>query len=275
MSVEDVAPDTLINGVRYKLKQCEVVYFEDEFGHSYYIDEEPVCGVTTLLGMGMPVEQGLLEYFKRTDKEVQEDILQDSQERGSNVHKAIESLLLGETVESAHFRRKKEKVSIAAFISWFETVMPTDIITEQVVAYVDDKMKFAGTLDLLCTINDKRWLIDFKTSPIHSRKNELQVVAYKKAIEQSTDEKIDACGILYLGTSHKGVRPKANAYGLLSSGFGWSFNTSDADFDDFRRAYDTAIYMNGGKYPTPPKVIQFPDKWKLLERKRKGVHNNE
>ena len=263
--------ETEINGVRYKLKQCEVAYFEDEFGHSYFIDDEPVAGVTTLLSMGMPMEQGLLEYFKRTDKEAQEDILSDAQERGSNVHQAIEALLLGETVEAKNFRRKRELQGIAAFIDFFEKVRPTDVVTEQVVAYIDDHMKFAGTLDLIATINGKRLIIDFKTSLIHSRKNELQVEAYRKAVEQSTDEQIDGCCLLYLGTAHKGMRPKMNDYGLLSSGFGWNFVQSTASFDDFKRAYDTALFMNNGKYPTPPKVTVYPDKWKLLERKRKEI----
>src|SRR5947209_86459 len=124
-----------VNGTRYALKQCEVIRFEDEFGHSYEIDGEPVAGVTTLLGMGMPIEQGLLEYFKRTDKETQEDILIDAQERGSNVHTAIERLLLGERIPSSGFRRRREKFGVAAFIDFFEKVQPSDVVSEQVVAY--------------------------------------------------------------------------------------------------------------------------------------------
>ncbi|CAB4132443.1 PD-(D/E)XK nuclease superfamily [uncultured Caudovirales phage] len=257
--------ETVINGKRWKLKQCEVIYFEDEFGHSYYINEEPVIGVTTILGMGMPVEQGLLEYFKRTDKDAQEDILTDAQERGSNVHGAIEALLLGEKVESKLYRRKREKLGIASFVDFFNKVHPTDVISEHVVAYMNEDVKFAGTLDLIATINGKRILIDFKTSAVHSKKNDLQVQAYKAAVEQSTDEKIDDCYVLYLGTSHKGTRPKADHNGIVNCGVGWNLVYSTGTFQDFGRAYRTALYMNDGKYPTPPKVVTFPDSWRLLE----------
>jgi|SRR5882724_2366434 len=259
--------ETAVNGVRYALKQCEVIRFEDEFGHSYRVNEEPVAGVTTLLTMGMPVEQGLLEYFKRTDKETQEDILLDAQDRGSNVHHAIETLLLGKAVESEALRRKREKLGVAAFVDFFDKMKPTNIISEQVVAYLKGDIKFAGTLDFIATINGHRILIDFKTSTAHSRKNELQVEAYKAAVEQSSDEKIDYCYLLYVGTSHKGSRPSVDDNGMLSTGIGWSLVRSGCTFNDFGLAYRMALFMNKGVYPKPPKSIVFPEKWKILERK--------
>lgn len=267
--MEHTDQSATINGIRYNLRQCEVIRYEDEFGHSYSIDGEPVAGVTTLLGMGMPVEQGLLEYFKRTDKETQEDILTDAQERGSNVHHAIERLLLGEDVPSDSFRRKREKFGVAAFVDFFQKMSPTNIVSEQVIAYLDDEMKFAGTLDFIATFGDKRILIDFKTSTAHSRKNELQVEAYRAAVEQSSDEKIDACYILYVGTSHKGSRPTKDSNGMLSTGIGWSLIKSESTFKDFQRAYDMALFMNKGVYPKPPTTVTFPEKWKILDRKRK------
>lgn len=259
--------ETAVNGVRYTLKQCEVIRFEDEFGHSYMINEEPVAGVTTLLSMGMPVEQGLLEYFKRTDKETQEEILLDAQDRGSNVHHAIETLLLGKTVESDQLRRKREKFGVAAFVDFFDKMKPTNIVSEQVVAYVKGDIKFAGTLDFIATINGKRILIDFKTSTAHSRKNELQVEAYKAAVEQSSNEKIDCCYLLYVGTSHKGSRPSVDNNGMLGTGVGWSLVRSECTFNDFGLAYRMALFMNKGVYPKPPKSVVFPEKWKILERK--------
>ena len=257
--------DVEVNGRKFKLRQCDVVRYEDEFGHSYTIDGEAVAGVTTLLSMGMPIESGLLEYFKRTDKETQEDILTDAQERGSNVHKAIEDLLNGIAVPSAVFTRRREKMGIEAFVHWFETVAPENVLSEQVVAYVKGDVRFAGTLDCLCTVKGKRLLIDFKTGTTASMKDKLQVQAYKVAIEQSTDEKIDACYVLYLGTSHKGTRASIDNNGLPSTGAGWSMVRSDLTFDNYLQAYDMALMMNGGKYPTPPKVVRFPEQWRILE----------
>jgi hypothetical protein len=257
-----------INGTKYKLRQCEVVRYEDEFGHSYMINGEPVAGVTTLLSMGTPAEQGLLEYFKRTDKETQEAILLDAQERGSNVHQSIELLLLGEPVASSALRRKREKLGVASFVDFFERVKPTNIVSEQVVAYLYEDYMFAGTLDFIATINGKRILIDFKTSATHSRKNELQVEAYKAAVEQSSNEKIDYCYVLYLGTTHKGTRTTLDSNDLPSTGAGWSLVRSTATFKDFILAYRMALFMNKGIYPKPPQAVVFPDKWKILEPKK-------
>lgn len=263
--------DTVVNGRKFKLAQCEVMRVEDEFGHSYSIDGEPVAGVTTLLSMGVPPEEGLLQYFKRVDRETQEDILLDAQQRGTNVHQAVEDLLNGISVPSAPFTRKREKLAIEAFVAWFEAMKPTDIVTEQVVAYIKRDVKFAGTLDCLCTIKGRRLLIDFKTSAVPSMKDKLQVQAYKAAIEQSTKEKIDDCYVLYLGTSHKGTRPGKHIDGLPTNGPGWSMVYSNLKFDDFMLAYDMALLVNGGEYPKPPKTIAFPEQWRILEGSRSAA----
>lgn len=251
----------------YKLKQTDVVRIEDEFGHSYEIDGQPVVGVTTILNLGVPADKGLIDYFKNNSREAQEDILVDAQERGTNVHKAIESLILGEKIDLTAFKREREKKGIAAFVDWYQKVSPTEMLPEQVVAYLEGDVKFAGTLDLICTINGKRILMDFKTSAVHSKKNCLQVEAYKTAYEQSTGETIDEAYILYLGTSHKGTRPK-DIDGMPSTGFGWSMVKSSDTFDDFLRAYDMAIWAEGG-YPQPPKKIVYPAFVKLNNKEEK------
>lgn len=249
----------------WKLKNGEVIRYETEFGHSYTIGGEPVVGVTTMLSMGVPPEPGLLEYWKRTDKDTQDSVLIDAQERGTNVHEAIESLLLGEKVHPKNLTREAEKRGVAAFLDFYLAVQPTDVITEQVVAYVDDKYKFAGTLDLIATINGKRILIDLKTSKVPSIKHSIQSIAYKHAVEQSTDEKIDDCYVLYLGTSHKGTRAKIDENGLPSTGLMWSLVKSTNTFRDVQLAYHMMLLVNNGKYPQPPKVVAYPEYWQLTK----------
>lgn len=257
---------TQVNSEKYKLKQCEVVRYEDEFGHSYTVNGEPVAGVTTLLGLGAPVEAGLLEYFKRTDKDAQEEILKDATERGSSVHKAIERLLLAQAVRSDEFIRPREKKGIAAFVDFFQKVQPTDCVSEQVVAYLKADIKFAGTLDFIATINGKRILVDFKTSASTSKKHDLQAIAYKEAVEQSTNEKIDACYVLYVGTNHKGTRSSIDENGLPTTGFGWNLVRATSTFQDFGHVYRLAILFNNGKYPSPPKVEAYPEQWQILTK---------
>jgi hypothetical protein len=253
----------------HTLKNTKLVYYADEFGHSYEIEGETVAGVTTLLSLGVPADAGLIEYYKRNDVDTQEAILADAQERGTNVHAAVEALLNGQKVESANYKRKHEKKAITAFVDWFQKVKPTNSLAERVVAFVGDKdkdgnkMRYAGTVDLITTIGGRRVLIDFKTSKVHSKKNSLQVQAYRKAVEESYDEKIDDCYILYLGTSHKGTRSK-DIDGMPSTGLGWSLIKSEDTFDDFKRAYDMALWASGG-YPKPPKVEVYPTEWGLQQ----------
>ena len=99
----------------------------------------------------------------------------------------------------------------------------------------------------------------------------MQVAAYKAAVEQSSDEKIDLCYVLYVGTSHKGTRPSIDDNGMLTTGVGWSFVRAKATFQDFGLAYRMALFMNNGVYPKPPKVVTFPEQWKILERKRQVI----
>lgn len=251
----------------YKLKQTDLVYLTDEFGHSYEINGEAVAGVTTILSLGVPADQGLIAFWKNMDADDQADILSDAQKRGSNVHKAIEQLLLGRKVKSEGFKRPREKRAITAFLDWYGKINPTDVKPEMVVAYIGTKeddtegMKFAGTVDLICTINGRRILIDFKTSAVLSKKNSLQVKAYAKAVEQSIGEEIDDCYVLYLGTKHTGTRPKM-IDDMPNTGFGWSMIKSEDTFDDFKRAYDMAIWCSGG-YPKPPKVEVYPKEWDI------------
>ena len=251
--------------VTYKLKQTEVTRYEDEFGHSYEVGGEPIIGVTTIVLLGVPAEAGLISWWKSKTPEESQEILEDAQERGSNVHQAIESLLFAQKAYPKDFRRKRERDAIEAFMDFFRTVQPTEYQTEQVIAFVDDKFKFAGTLDFVATIHGKRILIDFKTSKVHSKKNSLQVQAYKRGIEQSYEEKIDECYILYLGSAHKGMKVKTDDNGIPLSGKGWFIVKSNDTFEDFERAYDMALWLNDGKYPQPPKVQVYPEFWQLLE----------
>lgn len=253
----------------YTLKNTELVYYADEFGHSYEIKGEPVAGVTTLLSLGVPPDAGLLEYYKRNSIEDQEAILADAQERGTNVHQAIETLLLGGKINSADFKRQHEKKAITAFVDWYRKVNPTNVLPERVVAYIGGKdkdgnpLKFAGTVDLVATIGGRRLIIDFKTSKTPSKKNSLQVQAYREAFKQAYGEDIDDCYVLYLGTSHKGTRAK-EVDGMPTTGLGWCMIKSEDTFDDFKRAYNMALWVSGG-YPKPPKVAVYPTQWMLHE----------
>ncbi len=137
-------------------------------------------------------------------------------DKGSKVHKAIEDLLPeidskgtkpGKTI--AHNAKyinnssgQEEELSvqeydaIISFASWFNEVKPEVLLKE--VTVISTLHDYAGTADLICKIGDETWLIDFKTSANIWPEFELQLSAYKTAL-QEMGVKIDKMAILQVG----------------------------------------------------------------------------
>jgi hypothetical protein len=109
-------------------------------------------------------------------------------DKGGKVHQAIAVLLAGRTIgmEDAFENPttgEPEELSLAeweclmTFVAWFEEAKPEVIASEFTVW--NEYFRYAGTVDLLCRIKGRTWLIDFKTSPNIWPSMELQVSAYK------------------------------------------------------------------------------------------------
>ena len=111
---------------------------------------------------------------------------------GSNVHAAIEYLL--KTGKEPVISVDAELAGYMAFLEWADQHDFLAIETEHTV-YSD---KYAGTCDLICTLNGKKYLIDFKTSTMREGtaaypEHRFQVAAYRQ-----TDPTIEGTGVLYL-----------------------------------------------------------------------------
>lgn len=125
-----------------------------------------------------------------------ESLKQSAGDKGSRVHKAIEDLINGHELRlDAQFdgvEGKPEELSAdeyacaMSFVQWFESVKP-EIITAETTIF-SEKNNFAGTIDFICKIGDEKWIIDFKTSQYIWPEYELQLSAYKKAMEELTGE---------------------------------------------------------------------------------------
>jgi hypothetical protein len=154
---------------------------------------------------------------------------------------------MGEELPLKDYELRATK-AIMAFYDWFNTFNPSHFLVEFTVASL--RHKYAGTLDLVCNLNGKRVLIDFKTNKggIYFS-NKLQVMAYKEAFEETTDEHIDECWVLRLGTTHK---------------CGYEFKqVDDVSVDDFMNVFGTYLRMNGGEIEKPPMIDIYPLSLKL------------
>lgn len=110
-------------------------------------------------------------------------------DRGSRVHKAIQDLIEGREVPidakypSSSDDEPKELTfeeydAILSFARWYEEVKP-ELIAWEFVVWGDG---YAGTVDLLCSIGGQKYIVDFKTSAHIWPSHELQVSAYKHAL---------------------------------------------------------------------------------------------
>ena len=122
-------------------------------------------------------------------------------DRGSKVHQAIDALINKKSVKmddkfsvdgELQELTPEEYEVVMSFASWFNEVKPEVVKSEFVVW--NEERNYAGTVDLLCKINGELWLIDYKTSQNLWPEHELQVSAYKHAVEGSPK-----LGILQVG----------------------------------------------------------------------------
>ena len=116
------------------------------------------------------------------------------------------------------------------FVDFWETYKPTLIETE--VHLFSDELKVAGTCDLICEIDGKLWIIDFKTSNHLQTTYELQTAVYGKCYEECYGKKADRYGVLWLKSSKR--KPKEG----MIQGKGWelfeSKRTQEENIDIFK-----------------------------------------
>ncbi len=117
-------------------------------------------------------------------------IANEAGDRGSKVHLAIGAYLSGRKVNMTdkflnHTTEQDEELTVEeyecllSFVRWFEEVNPEPIVSEMTV-FNDDEC-YAGTLDFICRIDGKIWIVDFKTGQYIWPSHRLQVSAYSHA----------------------------------------------------------------------------------------------
>ena len=140
-----------------------------------------------------------IAYFKwLADKgwDEAEAIKSAAGDKGSKVHLAIEAILRGEEVRiDSKFPSKQtgmeeelnleECDAILSFKKWLDRANPKVLVSEKVL--FSDIFGYAGTVDFICQIGEEYWIVDFKTSQYIWPSHELQLSAYKLALEENQD----------------------------------------------------------------------------------------
>lgn len=126
-------------------------------------------------------------------REYHQQLKDEAMDIGSQVHHLIEQYLLGNPYE--HLINEKTERPFEAFLEWQKEREFRLVKAEHSVW---SKKKYAGTLDCVAYLNDKLYIIDFKTSNAIYPEYLLQLASYWKAYEEMSGQKVKRLGILRL-----------------------------------------------------------------------------
>lgn len=186
--------------IEIKKVQKDIVQITTLDERWYQIGQKFLPSVTWITGY-YPKGVAFYKWLANHGWDEAEAIKQAAGDKGSRVHHGCNALMAGEELAmDAQFPNSSGEVGelsveewecLMSFTDWWQKTQPTHI-AHDVAVYTN---YYAGTLDLICEIDGKIWLIDFKTGQNIWPEYELQVSAYRRAYK----DKIDAMGILQLG----------------------------------------------------------------------------
>ena len=154
------------------------------------------------------------KYFEDWLKKVgysAEWIVKKAAEEGTMVHEMIEDWLNGKEIKFLYDNGNPKMAAhvwqmFLRFVDFWETYNPTLIEAE--VHLFSDKLKIAGTCDLVCELEfngkTERWIIDFKTSNHLQTTYDLQGALYAQCYEECYGKKVDRVGVLWLKSKSRG-----------------------------------------------------------------------
>jgi len=236
-------------------KNLEKIQVLDE--RFYTLDNEIFYpSVTTVLNA---YPKGI--YFNKWLKEQGDNadtILREAGEQGSNVHNAIESFLLGNEIYWFDENGKEsytllEWQMICRFMEFYKCVDNVEQIEMQLFS---ENHKIGGTLDLICIIDGKRWLIDFKTSNGLYKTYELQLAIYKQVYEEMMNKNIDNYGVLWLKSNHRTDKPPFQGKGWILKDF------SNNHEHNLKLYHHTRALWDEENPNFKPKNLEYPNSFK-------------
>ena len=170
-------------------------------------------------------------------------IVRKAADEGTQVHEMIEDYLNGKEL---YFLSPVEETPLydplvwqmfLRFVEWWETYNPTLLETE--VHLFSDKLKVAGTCDLVCEIDGEVWVVDFKTANNMQTTYELQTSVYSQCYEECFGKKTDRQGILWLKSKRKKpVKGKMQGKGWEMVGPKRSQNENIDIFNTVKKLFD-------------------------------------
>lgn len=188
----------------------------DPVKHWYYINGEYANGVTTVLKIlnkpalvgwaanmagdyikanlvpGEAVDEIKIQALVKGAKSAHRDRRDSAADGGTYIHNWIEEYVRGEN--PAMPVNPTLKRVIDDFLEWHDRVRPETVYAERMLCSVEHKL--AGTPDLVCRVDGKLTIMDWKTGSGIYPEMFLQMAAYAIMYEEEFGEKIEALHVV-------------------------------------------------------------------------------
>jgi len=226
--------------------------------HRYYQvgEDEYVPSVTTILDV-YPKGPAFLQWIKDVGNNAKQ-IAERAAESGNKVHRAIEALVKGEELvwdDKEH--SLSEWDGILRFVDFYTRFQPKVLASE--VTTISYKYKYAGTLDLVCEINGRVYLLDAKFGNAIYPTYFFQLAAYKQSWEENGNPQIDEIGILWLKANTRTEGKKGTMQGV-----GWQVVKPKDSYERLWEIFLKTLEIYNYENPeSKPKNLVLPARIKL------------
>ena len=185
-----IKPEILLN---------DITTFDKGKTARYHINGRGIPSVTEILSF--VDNDGLISWANRIGRQGlnNKDVANKAAEFGTMVHESIEMYLKKKPIEN-------ENVCLDAFKEWWHGINEchrVKVLGQEQSLFCE---YFAGTYDLLISIDDKPYLIDFKTSNHVGYKYFMQLAAYRYLLYTQKNINIEGCIVLQFDKSEPKYR---------------------------------------------------------------------
>ena len=178
-------------------------------------------------------------------------IVKKAAEEGTQVHEMIEDYLNGKELnflnDGVPMYNPDVWQMFLKFVDFWEEYNPTLIEAE--VHLFSDKIKVAGTCDLVCEIEiegkTEIWIIDFKTSNNLQITYDLQGAIYAQCYEECYGKNVDRVGVLWLKSKSRGE----DKTGKKIKGKGWEMHESKRTQEENLDIFNTVKKLFDLEFP--------------------------
>ena len=219
-------------------------------------------GVTTILEAYYK-GYGFYEWLKQVGYNADE-ILKKAGDEGSMIHNMIDNYQSGLEINWIT-PEGKENYSLHIWqmmcktVEFFTIYKPEKITNE--FSMCSEKLRYGGTVDFICKLKGKIYLIDYKSSNYLHKSHELQVAAYAMMWNELNPQyKIDKTAILWLKAATRGEDKK----GISIQGAGWQLKEFDRRYEDaFKLFQHTQAIWEEENPNYKPKNLTYPSFFKI------------